>query len=88
MGAVASLWLMGFSGLGESRPLLSSLYQVSNIPSLHPDDSENIHKGFAPSIQTLVVTPDGVVYAGSFGMGLFRSQDKGKSWEAVNRGLT
>ncbi len=88
VGTVASLWLMGFSGLGESHSLLSSLYPVSNIPSLHPDDSENTHKGFAPSIQTLVVTPDGVVYAGSFGMGLFRSQDKGKSWEALNRGLT
>lgn len=88
VGTIASLWLMGFSGLGESGPLLSALYPVSNIPSLHPDDSENTHKGFAPSIQTLVVTPDGVVYAGSFGMGLFRSQDKGKSWEGLNRGLT
>ncbi|HNP60259.1 MAG TPA: hypothetical protein PKM72_05425 [Nitrospirales bacterium] len=88
VGTVASLWLMGFSGLGDSRPLLSSVYPVSNIPSLHPDDSENTHQGFAPSIQTLVVTPDGVVYAGSFGMGLFRSQDKGKSWDALNRGLT
>ncbi|HBP89165.1 MAG TPA: hypothetical protein DD706_15870 [Nitrospiraceae bacterium] len=88
MGTVAVLWLMGFSWQTESAPLLSGLYPVSNIPSLHPDDSEKTHKGFAPSIQTLVVTPDGVVYAGSFGMGLFRSQDKGKTWEALNRGLT
>lgn len=87
-GIVASFWLMGFSGIGESHSLLSSLYSVSNIPSLHPDDSHNTQKGFSPSIQTLVVTSDGVVYAGSFGMGLFRSQDKGKSWEALNRGLT
>jgi photosystem II stability/assembly factor-like uncharacterized protein len=88
VGAVSLLWLMGFSSLGESRLLLSALYPVSNIPSLHPDDGEETHKGFAPSIQTVAVTPDGVVYAGSFGMGLFRSQDKGKSWEALNRGLT
>lgn len=88
VGTLASFWLMGFSGLGESGPLLSALYPVSNIPSLHPDDSGNTHKGFAPSIQTMEVTPDGVVYAGSFGMGLFRSQDKGKSWEALNQGLT
>jgi len=85
---VSLFWLMGFSELGESRPLLSSLYPVSNIPSIHPGTSEDYPKGFAPSIQTLVVTPDGVVYAGSFGLGLFRSQDKGKSWEALNRGLT
>lgn len=88
VGTVASLWLMGFSGPGESYSLLSSPFPVSNIPSLHPDDSESSHKGFAPSIQTLVVTPDGVVYAGSFGMGLFRSQDKGKTWETLNQGLT
>lgn len=88
VGAVASFWLMGFSGLGESQTLLSSLYSVSNIPSLHSGGSPKTHKGFAPSIQTLVVTPDGVVYAGSFGMGLFRSQDKGSSWEELNQGLT
>ncbi len=87
-GAVFLFWLMGFSVPGESRSLLSALYPISNIPSIHPDDSEDYQKGFAPSIQTVVVTPDGVVYVGSFGMGLFRSQDKGKSWEALNRGLT
>ena len=79
---------MGISGVGESRSLLSALHPVSNIPSIHPPGSEDYQKGLAPSIQTVVVTPDGVVYAGSFGMGLFRSQDKGKSWEMLNRGLT
>lgn len=80
--------LMGFPVPGESLPLLSGLHLVSNIPSIHPDAPEDYRKGFAPSIQTMVVTPDGVVYAGSFGMGLFRSQDKGQSWEALNQGLT
>jgi photosystem II stability/assembly factor-like uncharacterized protein len=87
-GTVFLCGLMGFSVPGESQPLLSALYPVSNIPSVHSDPSEDYQKGFAPSIQTVVVTPDGVVYAGSFGMGLFRSQDKGKSWEPLNRGLT
>jgi len=81
-------WLISFPLPGESGLLLPAPYPVSNIPSIHPDDSEDYQKGVAPSIQTVVVTPDGVVYAGSFGMGLFRSQDKGKSWEALNRGLT
>ena len=85
---IVMLWLMVFSELGESRSLLSVMYPVSNIPSLHSSDSEDYQNGLAPSIQTVVVTPDGVVYAGSFGMGLFRSQDKGKSWESLNRGLT
>lgn len=81
-------WLIGFSVPGESGLLLSAPNPVSNIPSIHPDFSEDYQKGVPPSIQTVVVTSDGVVYAGSFGMGLFRSQDKGESWEALNRGLT
>lgn len=87
VGVIALLGLMNIPGLGESRSL-SAVYPVSNIPSIHPDASKDEQKGYAPSIQTLTVTPDGVVYAGSFGLGLFRSQDKGKSWEALNRGLT
>jgi photosystem II stability/assembly factor-like uncharacterized protein len=89
MSTVILFWLIiGFSVSGESGLLPSAPSPVSNIPSIHQDDSEGDQKGFAPSIQTVMVTPDGVVYAGSFGMGLFRSQDKGKSWEALNRGLT
>jgi len=41
----------------------------------------------APSIQALVVTKNHVVYAGSFGLGIFRSRDRGGSWDAVNSGL-
>lgn len=85
------LGLYGFSGPGESRLWGSPLHPISNIPSIHPEgneDSQDGQKGFAPSIQTMAVTPQGVVYAGSFGMGLFRSQDKGKSWEMLNQGLT
>ena len=87
-GTALLVCLMGFSVPGESRSSLSALYPISNIPSIHQDAPEDYQKGFAPSIQTVLVTPDGVVYAGSFGMGLFRSPDKGKSWEALNRGLT
>ncbi len=41
----------------------------------------------APSIQALMVTKNHVVYAGSFGQGIFRSRDRGGSWDAVNTGL-
>jgi photosystem II stability/assembly factor-like uncharacterized protein len=40
------------------------------------------------SIQALTAAAGGVVYAGSFGMGIFRSSDRGGSWAAVNEGLT
>lgn len=41
----------------------------------------------APSIQALVMTDTEVVYAGSFGMGIFRSEDQGLTWHSVNEGL-
>ena len=62
--------------------------RVSSLPSIHPKGSDGPWRGRAPSIQTIAVTADGIVYAGSFGMGLFRSTDKGQSWEPLNRGLT
>lgn len=41
----------------------------------------------APSVQALAVTKDHVLYAGSFGMGIFRSDNRGDSWVPVNNGL-
>jgi len=89
-------WILCVTGLllpisgafGESVPLASWLHSTSNMPLLHPNDSDQPRQGTAPSIQTVVVTTDGIVYAGSFGLGLFRSRDKGQSWESLNRGLT
>jgi len=44
--------------------------------------------GFAPSIQALVSTDKSLLYAGSFGMGMFLSGDQGETWESVNSGLS
>ena len=41
----------------------------------------------APSIQALAVARDQSVYAGSFGMGVFRSQDRGRSWAPASADL-
>ena len=41
----------------------------------------------APSIQALATTGGGVLYAGSFGFGVFFSDDYGGTWEAINNGL-
>ncbi|MBA5871102.1 MAG: hypothetical protein GDA68_14055 [Nitrospira sp. CR2.1] len=40
------------------------------------------------SIQALAAGAGGIIYAGSFGMGIFRSGDRGASWSAANDGLT
>lgn len=42
----------------------------------------------APSIQALTSVGHQTVYAGSFGMGVFRSEDRGRTWTAVNTGLS
>jgi photosystem II stability/assembly factor-like uncharacterized protein len=85
---VSALLLAITGPYGESASLISWVHPTSSMPLLHPNESDQPGQGTAPSIQTVVVTPDGTVYAGSFGLGLFRSQDKGQSWEALNRGLT
>ena len=43
--------------------------------------------GFAPSIQALVATGNGRVFAGSFGQGVFVSTDYGETWMTMNAGL-
>ena len=80
--------LVSFIGMTVMGSQAFSAFLTSNLPLVHPKDTDEPWQGDAPSIQTLAVTPDGVVYAGSFGMGLFRSLDRGHSWEALNRGLT
>lgn len=42
----------------------------------------------AASIQALTMVGKNVVYAGSFGMGVFKSDDRGGLWTSVNDGLT
>ncbi len=61
---------------------------VRSTPRLHGESSDDAHKPFPPSVQALAVTQTGVLYAGSFGMGMFRSEDKGLTWQPINDGLT
>ena len=53
----------------------------------HGAPEEQLPISPAPSIQALAVSKKHTVYAGSFGMGVFRSEDQGRSWTAVNEGL-
>ena len=78
---IVTFWL---SGLAQAQPTVSP---VGNVPSLHQAPSGGGPQGYSPSIQTMAVTPEGIIYAGSFGMGMFRSSDQGQSWEMWNTGL-
>ncbi|MEK6585520.1 MAG: hypothetical protein AABZ24_04175, partial [Nitrospirota bacterium] len=42
----------------------------------------------ATSVQALVIGSDGVLYAGSFGHGMFRTVDRGATWAPVGGGIT
>ena len=42
----------------------------------------------ATSIQALTAVGNDLVYAGSFGLGLFRSEDRGISWTKSGQGVT
>jgi len=79
-----------FSGIVHSAVGngLELLQNKGSNPLLHGDSSRSQAAAFAPSIQTLALTEEGVLYAGSFGMGVFRSEDQGRSWRMVNTGLT
>lgn len=54
----------------------------------HPPASSGGPVQSAPSIQALAVGKDSAVYAGSFGLGIYRSRDRGVTWEAASEGLT
>lgn len=68
------LWSYGSPPLQAAAPLGSG----------HGTPSQGPLMTFAPSIQALVVSNSGVVYAGSFGMRVFRSDDRGETWLEVN----
>jgi len=39
------------------------------------------------SVQALALAPDGTLYMGTFGNGIFKSRDGGLNWEAISEGL-
>jgi photosystem II stability/assembly factor-like uncharacterized protein len=49
---------------------------------------EQTNGPYGGEIHALLATTEGVLYAGTWGGGLFRSMDGGDSWTAVNAGLT
>jgi Tat protein translocase TatC len=63
--------------------------QQVQAPRARPDRGHDVLPpiGQSPSIQALAVGKQSV-YAGSFGSGVFRSDDRGANWSPINRGLT
>lgn len=45
-------------------------------------------EGFPISVQALASTDSGLLFAGSFGHGIFRTVDRGSTWVSVGKGVT
>lgn len=86
-GLFGSLMVILMAG-GIDVTFAAFAQRVTAAPSIHQGEIKDSTPAFSPSIQSLVLTKTGVIYAGSFGMGVFRSQDEGQTWEALNTGLT
>ena len=83
--------------LGCLQGIAHAVSAPSGSASSGPPALEQAHPGADPagpadigntSIQALAAGNGGVVYAGSFGMGIFRSGDRGDTWSSANEGLT
>lgn len=75
---------VGGESLEASEPLLSPTPLRVSESSTAAGPSEQS----AASVQALVIDGKGVVFAGSFGHGIFRTVDRGATWVRVGGGIT
>ncbi|GKS57913.1 hypothetical protein YTPLAS18_14400 [Nitrospira sp.] len=65
-----------------------ALAQPSSDPRHGGDSGGGMPWEGAASIQAFATVGENEIYAGSFGAGMFRSEDRGSQWTAANEGLT
>lgn len=90
--AIASMTLLwgvflcfaGEENLEASDPLMLPTPLGGAESSTAPGTSEQS----AASVQALVIGGNGVIYAGSFGHGIFRTMDRGATWTRAGGGIT
>lgn len=89
MMSAAVIWGCLMSSAGADSPLPSGEHKPSaqatgsgEAAAPGPFDQS------AASVQALAMAGNGMVYAGSFGHGIFRTVDRGATWAAVGSGVT
>ena len=87
--AVMVLWgvFLGLSG-GESLEAFDSQLSSALLRIAEPSTASGPSEQSAASVQALVMTGNGVLYAGSFGHGIFRTVDRGATWAPVGGGIS
>jgi len=86
---VILLWGVLLCSAGGESPEVSNL--LVSPPTLGVSASSTVSglsEQSAASVQALVMGINGVVYAGSFGHGVFRTPDRGATWARVGDGIT
>jgi photosystem II stability/assembly factor-like uncharacterized protein len=56
--------------------------------SMSNEGTGRVIGGYANEVNVLRASPEDVVYSGTWGDGLYRSNDKGANWTKINSGLT
>ncbi len=80
--------LLGSAETGQSSPSSNEAPQeLHRVQGGHGFPFGEPGMRMVPSIQALAAVGERTIYAGSFGLGVFRSDDRGLSWKAVNKGL-
>ena len=84
------LWGGGFLGLADGEELLSTTAPVAPRPQVISDAPPTAWppEQSAASVQALTISENGVIYAGSFGHGVFQTMDRGATWNRVGAGIT
>lgn len=80
----------GFLGLADGEESLSTTAMVASraqVISDSPPTSGPLEQS-ATSVQALAISENGVIYAGSFGHGVFQTMDRGATWNRVGAGVT
>jgi len=83
---IASVIVIGgvFLCLGDGESLQASeLLRVAETSTASGPSEQS-----AASVQALVIGDNGILYAGSFGHGIFRTVDRGVTWAPVGGGIT
>ncbi|MGH7206232.1 MAG: ligand-binding sensor domain-containing protein [Nitrospiraceae bacterium] len=90
-GLVAGFSACFLIGSGGAQDLVRDVEQVPAVDRPQQEHGAQPRESgvqSVPSIQALTVVGTQTVFAGSFGLGVFRSDDRGESWSPANAGLT
>lgn len=83
------LWGGGVLGVAHGEEFLSTNAMMVPIPQVIADSplTSGSPEQSATSVQALAISGNGVIYAGSFGHGVFRTTDRGATWTPVGDGV-